>query len=95
MARNYAAVFHEYLEEMDELSDAEFGRLVRALLRYSAYGELPEGMGNERFYIRRVMAQEDRCQESYDNLCQMRTEKARAAAYARWNKPAPSMPEHP
>lgn len=95
MARNYAAVFHEYLEEMDELTDEEFGRLVRALLRYSAYGEAPLGLGNEKYYIKRVLAQEDRCQESYDSICQMRSEKARNAAYARWNKDAQSMPVHP
>jgi len=32
MARDYAAMPHEYLEEMAELDDAEFGRLTRALL---------------------------------------------------------------
>ena len=31
MARDYTALPFEYLEEMDYLSDAEYGRLIRAL----------------------------------------------------------------
>ena len=38
MARNYAALKHDYLLEMEELTDAEFGRLCRELLRYSIDG---------------------------------------------------------
>lgn len=66
MARNYAALYHEYLDEMADLSDAEFGRLARALLVYSSTGEFPALSGNERWFIRRVMAQEDRTQEGYE-----------------------------
>ena len=88
MGRNYAPVFHEYLEEMEQLTDEEFGRLVRALLRYSAYGEAPEGLGNERFYLRRVMAQEDRCQASYQQLSQKRSEAGKRGAQARWQNPS-------
>ena len=65
MARNYAALFHEYLEEMADLTDAEFGRLARALLVYSRTGEFPALNGNERLFKRRVIMQEDRAQESY------------------------------
>ena len=67
MARNYAALSHEYLEEMAELDDAEFGRLARALLKYSMTGEVVELPGNERFYYRRVQMQEDRFQASYES----------------------------
>ena len=66
MARNYAALYHEYLDEMADLSDAEFGRLARALLVYSSTGEFPALSGNERWFVRRVMAQEDRTQEGYE-----------------------------
>lgn len=65
MARNYAALFHEYLDEMADLTDAEFGRLARALLVYSRTGEFPALNGNERLFKRRVIMQEDRAQESY------------------------------
>ena len=88
MARNYAALPHEYLEEMSELDDAEFGRLARALLRYSMNGEQITSSGNERFYAKRVMAQEDRFQNSYaDNgKNQKKSEAGLKGAQARWGK---------
>lgn len=85
MARNYAALPHEYLEEFADLTDEEIGRLVMALVRYSATGQEPELKGNERFLWRRVMAQENRFQESYDEIAKARSESARKAAKSRWS----------
>lgn len=68
MARNYAALPYEYLEEMEALNDAEFGRLTRALLVYSMTGEPIALCGNERFYANRVMYQEDRFKASYSSI---------------------------
>ena len=84
MARNYAALPHEYLEEMEALNDAEFGRLTRALLKYSMTGEPIALCGNERFYARRVMAQEDRFKASYNDVSTNRSEAGKAGAAARW-----------
>ena len=84
MARNYEALPHEYLEEMGPLTDEEFGRLVRGLLRYSMTGEVLEPVGNERFYVRRIMAQEDRYQASYDELIVKRSEAGKRGAAIRW-----------
>lgn len=70
MARNYAALFHAYLEEFADLTDAEFGRLVRALLVYSSTGEFPALSGNERFFKRRVMMQEDQVRGSYESAAE-------------------------
>ena len=86
MPRNYAALPHEYLQEMEELNDAEFGRLARALLVYSSTGEKVALSGNERFVFKRVMMQEDRFQASYDEASSMKSEAARKAARARWDK---------
>ncbi|MGN1004077.1 MAG: DUF6291 domain-containing protein, partial [Oscillospiraceae bacterium] len=83
--RNYAALPHEYLEEMAALTDEEFGRMVRELLRYSMTGEPVQLTGNERFYARRVMMQEDRFQASYNDLTAKRSEAGRKGAAARWN----------
>lgn len=98
MARNYAALSHEYLEEMAELDDAEFGRLARALLKYSMTGEVVELPGNERFYYRRVLMREDRYRNSYDELAEKRSETARKAANKRWAArdavSMQAMPEH-
>lgn len=84
MARNYAALPYDYLEEMEALNDAEFGRLTRALLVYSMTGEQLALCGNERFYAKRVMAQEDRFKSSYDDISTTRREAGKAGAAARW-----------
>lgn len=65
MARNYAALPYEYLREMQILSDAEFGRLCRALIQYSETGEAVALSGNERFFADRVMMREDRYKQAY------------------------------
>lgn len=85
MARNYAALPHDYLEEMQELNDAEFGRLTRALLIYSMTGEPIALSGNERFYAKRVMSQEDRFQESYIETSDKRREAGKKGAAKRWD----------
>jgi hypothetical protein len=86
MARNYAAVPHEYLEEMAQLDDAEFGRLIRALLKYSISGETVELTGNERFYYQRITTLEDKHQASYEELCQKRREAGLKGAQSRWGE---------
>lgn len=84
MARNYAALPYDYLEEMDALNDAEFGRLTRALLVYSMTGEQIALCGNERFFVKRMMAQEDRFKASYDDIATTRSVAGKAGAAARW-----------
>lgn len=84
MARNYAAVPHEYLEEMEQLTDQEFGRLIRALLRYSRDGVVAQVEGNERFYLKRIMAQENRCQDHYEQLSRIRSQAGKKGAESRW-----------
>lgn len=68
MARNYAALPHEYLEEMDILSDAEFGRLCRALLQYSMDGKEGQLEGAEKVLWKRVKRQEDLFQKTSDGI---------------------------
>lgn len=85
MSRDYTAVPHEYLEEMDYLSDAEFGRLIRALLSYSMTGEEKELSGGERAHWKRVRNRENRYQESFENNEKVKTERAKNAANARWS----------
>lgn len=50
MARDYTPVPFEFLEEMDGLSDEEYGRLIRGMQRYSMTGEEPELEGTERLF---------------------------------------------
>lgn len=42
-------LYHSYLSALDNLNDAECGRLLRSCLNYSATGAPPELSGNERF----------------------------------------------
>ena len=84
--RTYVALLHEYLEEMDELTDEEFGRLCRGLLRYSATGEVFEPSGNERFYVKHAFAQEDRHQKSYLEQVEKWSAAGKKAAQARWGR---------
>ena len=85
MSRDYTAVPHEYLEEMDILSDAEFGRLIRALLEYSMTGEEKELSGGEKAHWKRVRNRENRYQERFEDNEKSKTERAKNAANARWS----------
>lgn len=85
MARNYMPLPYEWIEEMDELSDAEFGRLMRASARYSRDGTPIALSGNERFYAKRVMAQQDRYQENYNETSDKRREAGKKGAAKRWD----------
>ena len=59
MAREYVPVPIEYLSEMEPLSDENFGRLIRALLRYGQDGTPIDLTGDCRFYAVRVMNKDD------------------------------------
>lgn len=83
--REYVALPHEYLEEMEELSDEEFGRLIRALLVFSVRGEERALTGNERFFYRRVLNRERRFQESYSETAEKRSQAGKKGAAARWH----------
>lgn len=84
MARDYTALPFEYLEEMDHLSDAEYGRLIRALQQYSITGEEAKLTGQEKAHWKRVRNRENRFRESFESSKEERSEHARRAANARW-----------
>lgn len=77
MARDYTPVPFEFLEEMDGLSDEEYGRLIRGMQRYSMTGEEPEMEGTERLFWKRCRNTIDRYAASYDNLCAARAESGK------------------
>ena len=84
--REYTALPHEYLDEMDVLTDEEFGRLVRALLQYSITGEEADLPGNEKLLWKRVRNREDRYKAGFDEVSAARSAAGSAGASARWNK---------
>lgn len=81
MAREYFHSYHSYLDSMEELSDAECGRLYRACLEYSMTGKAPELRGNEKIIFPSIRSQIDRDIENYNAKCQSQRDKANA----RWS----------
>lgn len=61
----YVKVYYDLTETIDELSDAEAGRLLKALLEYGATGEVRALSGQERFVFKMVKAQMDRDRRDY------------------------------
>lgn len=45
--RDYFRFYFAYLEHTQGLTNSEIGRLITGLLNYSAYGVIPNNMGNE------------------------------------------------
>lgn len=88
MARNYTALPHEYLETTDCLSDAEFGRLIRALLKYSAAGTTAPLGGREAILFPTLKLREDQFQASFEETDKARSEAAKKAAKSRWSVPS-------
>lgn len=70
MPREYFNAYHSYLDSMRRLSDAEVGRLFRALLKYSMTGTLDDLPGNERFVLDGMTAQIDRDSKKYAEKCE-------------------------
>lgn len=70
MALEYVAAYYSYLDLMEELSDAECGRLFKACLTYGKTGATPELRGNERFVWPGIRSQIDRDAEKYKMRCE-------------------------
>ena len=97
MAREYVPVAFDYLEEMEPLSDADFGRLIRALILYARDGVPIELDGDCRFYAKRMMnkdAHYARRAEEEEEKAAKRSTHARTAAAGRYAQACPSMPEY-
>lgn len=85
MGRNYLCVPFEYfLHDAADLTDAEFGRLVRGMYRYFTTGEAITPEGNERFFIKGAMADQDNFRRKYEEVSQKRREAGKKGASNRW-----------
>jgi hypothetical protein len=76
MAIEYFCCYHSYLEALEQLNDAERGRLFTACLTYSKTGEAPELRGNERFVFPAFRSQIDRDNANYEETCKKRSKSA-------------------
>jgi len=86
MARNYIAIPYEYMDEMACMDDETFGKMVRYLLAYGRDKKTPSLTGLEAVVFQRMKMQEDRFQESYDDLTNTRSTAGKAGAAKRWGK---------
>ena len=80
----YLKLFVDCLEKYQKLNDTEFGRLVRAALRYKATGAEPDDLGREALVWDGMRLDIDRDNESYTATCSARAEAGRKGAEARW-----------
>ena len=71
MARSYIKLFLSWAETTSELTDAEKGRLVDAMIAY-ARGDPYQMPGNERFVFPVFKSQIDRDSAAYEEICDKR-----------------------
>lgn len=71
---SYLKLFVDCLEKYQKLSDSEFGRLVRAALRYKATGAEPTDLGREELLWDGIKLDIDRDTEKYANVVAARSE---------------------
>lgn len=67
MGRDYTPIPFEFLDELDCLSDDEYGRLIRAMQKYSIDGEEIQLPGNEKMFWKRCRNTVDRYKSSYES----------------------------
>ena len=80
----YLKLFVDCLEKYQKLNDTEFGRLVRAALRYKATGAEPDELGREALLWDGMRLDIDRDNESYSSKCSARAAAGKKGAQARW-----------
>lgn len=74
MTASYLKLFVDSLEKYQKLNDSEFGRLVRAALRYKATGAEPDDLGREALLWDGMRLDIDRDAEKYERTVAARSE---------------------
>ena len=82
-------LYYDALEEYMELTDEQFGRLIRAGLVYGKDGEETELPIPERYLYPGLKLKITRDKEKYQAVCEKRAEAARK----RWNQQTDGEPE--
>ena len=80
----YLKLFVDSLEKYQKLNDSEFGRLVRAALRYKATGAEPDDLGREALLWDGMKLDIDRDNQAYWEIVKSRSEAGKKGACARW-----------
>lgn len=93
MPREYFCAYHSYIESMEQLTDAERGRLFTACLFYSKTGEAPQLSGNERFVFPAMRSQIDRDIQNYEDFVKKQSKNGKKGGRPR--KPTESQKTQP
>lgn len=89
MARTYICLHLDYEDNLAPLTDAEVGRLIRALLRYGRTGEVPKLNKVLMQTFIPIKKQIDIEAKHYDKVCKANAENIRK----RWSVNAKLKPE--
>lgn len=84
MSVTYLKLFVDCLDKYQKLNDSEFGRLVRAALRYKATGAEPDDLGREALLWDGMRLEIDRDNEAYRATIEARVEAGKKGASKRW-----------
>lgn len=90
MPREYTPLPFEYYEEMQDLTNEEFGELVRALILYARDGKEISCEGKGNIFRVRLMRKDDhyaKANEEEEKRKKKRSDHAKTAINARWNIP--------
>lgn len=82
MALEYFPCYHSYRKKLAKLSDQEVGRLFRALLEYSEFGETKELTGRESVAFDFIADDIDRAKSAYEEKCEKNRQNGRKGANA-------------
>lgn len=91
---SYLKLFVDCLDKYQKLNDTEFGRLVRAALRYKATGAEPDNLGREALLWDGMRLDIDRDNENYQTLCDTRSEAGKKGAKSRWQNHSKNSKSH-
>ena len=83
----YVKIYIDFLDDAENLNDAQLGRLVRAMLRYANRAIEPDLRGREAILWPAMRKQIDREFQNYEKICE-RNRKNRSAK----KKPAEPVP---
>lgn len=95
MAKEYFCAYHSYLKSIRNLSDAECGRLFKALLQYSAGEQLINLQGREGIAFDFICEQIDRDNEKYAERCRTNRENGTKANATEGHQSVPNGTERP
>lgn len=83
MAKNSFVLYYNYEEQLEDLTDEQVGKLLRALFQYEIHDTLPEFADKElKIAFKFIKVHLDNDREKYVKMC----EKQKSNIQKRWNK---------